>query len=737
MPIPYKHKRSTAAGVAPSTLQDGEIAINVAASDPKLFYKDSSSTIRAFSLASYASASHTHVVADVTDFTTKANVVSVNGITGAVVLTSTGVSAASASHSHVAANITDFAAEAAKYGPVTSVNSLTGTIVLTSLGVSAASAVHSHVAADITNFTSVANVVSVNAKTGVVSISHTDVTAASASHTHAASDITSGTLDAARLPLATTIAAGAVIVGTGLGVSSGTVSVTYGTSAGTACQGNDSRLSDARTPTSHSHGNITNAGAIGSTANLPIITTTSGVLTTGSFGTSAATFCEGNDSRLSDTRTPTDGSVTTAKIANDAVTYAKIQNVSATDRLLGRSSAGSGDVEEVTCTAFGRSLIDDADAAAARSTLSVQPTASPAFTGTFSCGDTVNIGTASATATIINVGNGATGNRFALIDIIGDTTYTDYGLRIGRDNTGANGQSIIHHRGTGEIAIVAIDAGSVQLGTSSTARLTISSAGVSTFSGQLLVTTGSASACGVAFSGDPDTGIAQLSAAGANTLSICTNSAERVRVDASGRLGIGISPSTLLHLNSLGVLRLQTGSVTMDCTPTAGATDSFVWNTSANAAYRWSMNGTERVRIESDGKLYAYSTYETTVGGTNRDLFIDSGGLIGYVSSIRASKTNIAAIDDVSWLRDLTPVSFHYRKRNEDGTYSDEPDGTLDYGLIAEEVEPVAPELCFYDVVDGEPQLRGVHYSKLITPMLRYIQQLEARIAALEERVNA
>jgi Repeat of unknown function (DUF5907) len=40
--------------------------------------------------------------------------------------------------------------------------------------------------------------------------------------------------------------------------------------------------------------------------------------------------------------------VTTAKIINDAVTYAKIQNVSAADRLLGRSTAGSGDVEEIT-----------------------------------------------------------------------------------------------------------------------------------------------------------------------------------------------------------------------------------------------------------------------------------------------------------------------------------------------------------------------------------------------------
>lgn len=40
--------------------------------------------------------------------------------------------------------------------------------------------------------------------------------------------------------------------------------------------------------------------------------------------------------------------VTTNKIANDAVTYAKIQNVSTTSRLLGRASAGAGDIEEIT-----------------------------------------------------------------------------------------------------------------------------------------------------------------------------------------------------------------------------------------------------------------------------------------------------------------------------------------------------------------------------------------------------
>lgn len=61
--------------------------------------------------------------------------------------------------------------------------------------------------------------------------------------------------------------------------------------------------------------------------------------------------------------------VATSEIDNDAITYAKIQNVSATDKLLGRSTAGAGDIEEIACTAAGRALIDDADAATQRTTL--------------------------------------------------------------------------------------------------------------------------------------------------------------------------------------------------------------------------------------------------------------------------------------------------------------------------------------------------------------------------------
>lgn len=55
-----------------------------------------------------------------------------------------------------------------------------------------------------------------------------------------------------------------------------------------------------------------------------------------------------SDSRLSNKRTPIDGSVITTSIADANVTYAKIQNVSAQYRVLGRASAGAGVTEELT-----------------------------------------------------------------------------------------------------------------------------------------------------------------------------------------------------------------------------------------------------------------------------------------------------------------------------------------------------------------------------------------------------
>lgn len=57
-------------------------------------------------------------------------------------------------------------------------------------------------------------------------------------------------------------------------------------------------LYDNKASSSHAHGNISNEGAIGTAENKPLITGTDGVISAGSFGTSANTFCQGNDSRI-------------------------------------------------------------------------------------------------------------------------------------------------------------------------------------------------------------------------------------------------------------------------------------------------------------------------------------------------------------------------------------------------------------------------------------------------------
>jgi hypothetical protein len=60
---------------------------------------------------------------------------------------------------------------------------------------------------------------------------------------------------------------------------------------------------------------------------------------------------------------------------------------------------------------------------------------------------------------------------------------------------------------------------------------------------------GTAALPGLAFDGDPNTGIFSPTA---DTLAITTGGSERLRVDSSGRLGLGTSsPQTLLHLSAL------------------------------------------------------------------------------------------------------------------------------------------------------------------------------------------
>ena len=74
---------------------------------------------------------------------------------------------------------------------------------------------------------------------------------------------------------------------------------------------------------------------------------------------------------------------------------------------------------------------------------------------------------------IIRVGTGRTSNGYSYLDLVGDATYTTYGTRLIRGNTGANASTQLQHRGTGQFQIQANDAGKIALRTNGATRLFI------------------------------------------------------------------------------------------------------------------------------------------------------------------------------------------------------------------------------------------------------------------------
>jgi hypothetical protein len=90
--------------------------------------------------------------------------------------------------------------------------------------------------------------------------------------------------------------------------------------------------------------------------------------------------------------------------------------VSATDKLLGRSTAGAGIVEEIACTAAGRALLDDADAAAQRATLGATTVGQALFTVAnpsavrfvqINADNSVTLNSAANAATALGLGTGS------------------------------------------------------------------------------------------------------------------------------------------------------------------------------------------------------------------------------------------------------------------------------------------------------------------------------------------
>jgi len=141
-----------------------------------------------------------------------------------------------------------------------------------------------------------------------------------------------------------------------------------------------------------------------------------------------------------------------------------------------------------------------------------------------------------------------------------------------------------------------------------------------------------------------------------------------------------------------------------------------------------SESNTTRIGDANQTRTFISGIYGVAIAGGTQ-VVVDANGQLGNGSiSSRAAKRNIANIGASSrFLYDLRPVSFLYREEID-------PVGIPQYGLIAEEVAEVAPELVLTDEA-GDPMM--VRYELLAPLLLNELQEQRELIETQQSRIDA
>jgi hypothetical protein len=122
-------------------------------------------------------------------------------------------------------------------------------------------------------------------------------------------------------------------------------------------------------------------------------------------------------------------------------------------------------------------------------------------------------------------------------------------------------------------------------------------------------------------------------------------------------------------------------------------------------------------------------TFIAGISGTavqGADVVVDSNGQLGIVASSARFKRDIHSMGEASRrLMELRPVTFRYKE---------DRSGELQYGLVAEEVARVYPELVTYGA-DGKVQT--VRYSELSGMLLNELQRQTGQVQKLADQLDA
>jgi hypothetical protein len=197
---------------------------------------------------------------------------------------------------------------------------------------------------------------------------------------------------------------------------------------------------------------------------------------------------------------------------------------------------------------------------------------------------------------------------------------------------------------------------------------------------------------------DPDTGIYfPLD----NTLGFCTAGASRVIIDASGNLLLGTS----------SVLGGATSSTVYSNT---ASNDTFVWrNTAASAGRYW------RIGMVSAGECFVYNA-------NSNGVYMTYGGTSWLANSDERMKKNINSLElGLEQIKALRPVRFDYK--------NDESEESARVGFIAQEVLSTLPH-AVHAPEDSE-KMMGVSVAEMIPVLVKAIQELEVRLAAVENKI--
>ena len=266
----------------------------------------------------------------------------------------------------------------------------------------------------------------------------------------------------------------------------------------------------------------------------------------------------------------------------------------------------------------------------------------------------INIGTGDA---YLSIGEGRNANGYAYLDLVGDTTYTDYGLRIIRNNGGVNTSSEILHRGTGQFNITTLEAAGLQLGTSNTARLNILSngnVGIGTTdpAGYRLNVIGGATRIASYLSfGDngyirgDSSGWLQLQGGSTGTrIMESSNTAARVTVLDGGNVGIGTtSPTYKVSTQGTGDHRIyhyNSGTTTSDNAiiqaEVAGDNSGNAFFCAGKTGLVWSLG-----RNTSTGNFEIRSNFNLANDASSR-MIIKTDGNVGIGTTNPSAKLQIA-----------------------------------------------------------------------------------------------